>query len=225
MRVHPCSQRSEEWHTLRATRIGGSDAGVCGTTLRNGAEPAGRRDVRVRAALARLHPTPHQPGFMNSDMARGVELEALAVSHYEVMTGATVKTVGYCTRDDLPGVGYSPDGLVGSDGVVEIKAPRPANHLASMQLGLADTMPAPSALECVPGRYHQQLLHGLLVTERAWIDFVSFCPDFPLSLQLHIVRVERSEVSEAMTMYQQQLQSLLDDIERTVTEIRGLLTP
>ena len=54
---------------------------------------------------------------------------------------------------------------------------------------------------------------------------MSFCPDFPLSLQLHIVRVERSEVSEAMALYQQQLQSLLDDIERTLTEISGLLVP
>lgn len=105
---------------------------------------------------------------MTSDMWRGVEHEHYArdlyAEHY-----APVDVVGFMRRDeDGWTLGYSPDGLVGDDGLIEIKCPRAKTHLRTI---LADEVPA---------YYMPQLQAGLLVSGRKWIDFVSFVGGMPL---------------------------------------------
>lgn len=105
---------------------------------------------------------------MTSDMWRGVEHEPYArdvyAEHYD-----PVEVVGFMLRDaDKWRLGYSPDGLVGDDGLIEIKCPRAKTHLKTI---LADEVPA---------HYMPQLQAGLLVSGRAWIDFVSFVGGMPL---------------------------------------------
>lgn len=105
---------------------------------------------------------------MTSDMWRGVECEPIArdlySGHYEAAT-----EIGFMVRDDwgFP-IGYSPDGLVGDDGLLEIKSPRAKTHLLTV---LADQVPAHNMA---------QLQTGLLVSGRKWIDYVSFCAGMPL---------------------------------------------
>ena len=96
------------------------------------------------------------------DMWRGVESEPFARDAYS-RTYAPVREVGFITRD-LGGVavGYSPDGLVGDDGLIEIKAPRAKGHLLDVIDG------------ATPARHMAQLQTGLLVTGRSWIDYISF---------------------------------------------------
>ena len=108
------------------------------------------------------------PVFVNNDMARGTFDEPIArdvyAEHY-----APVAEVGFMVRDDwgFP-IGYSPDGLVGDDGLIEIKSRRQKKHLQTI---LRDEVPAENMA---------QLQAGLLVSERAWIDYVSFCGGMPL---------------------------------------------
>lgn len=102
---------------------------------------------------------------MTSDMWRGVEAEPFARDAYAEHARATVEEVGFMVRtypDDAYTIGYSPDGLVGDDGLIEIKAPRAKTHVQTI---LADEVPA---------HYMAQVQTGLLVSGRKWCDYVSF---------------------------------------------------
>lgn len=105
---------------------------------------------------------------MNSDMWRGVESEPFARDLYSKHY-AEAREMGFIIRDDWGfKIGYSPDGLVGDDGLIEIKSPRAKTHVRTI---LADE---------VPSYYMAQLQTGLLVSGRKWIDFVSYCGGLPL---------------------------------------------
>lgn len=109
-----------------------------------------------------------EDGPMTSDMWRGVECEPIARDAYS-QHHAPVTEVGFMVEDRWGfRIGYSPDGLVGDDGLIEIKAPRAKSHLASV---LADTVPAYNMA---------QLQTGLLVSGRKWIDFIPFVGGLPL---------------------------------------------
>lgn len=111
---------------------------------------------------------------MTSDMWRGVEAEPFARDYYSGHY-AEVREFGFFVREEEGWtLGYSPDGLVGDDGLIEVKAPRAKTHVRTI---LADGVPA---------HYMPQLQAGLLVTGRKWIDFVSFVGGLPL----YVKRVE-----------------------------------
>ena len=98
---------------------------------------------------------------------------------YEFDTGAVVETVGLVDHPNIPMTGASPDGLVGDLGLVEIKCPQPATHL--------DTYEG----RTIAAKYETQIDWQLACTGRAWCDFVSFDPRFPLDMQLVVIRRRR----------------------------------
>lgn len=106
--------------------------------------------------------------YVSHDMLRGSLDEPVArdlyVEHY-----APVTEVGLLVRDDWGWrLGYSPDGLVGDDGQIEIKSRRPKEHLRTI---LADEVPAENMA---------QIQCGLLVSGRQWCDYVSYCGGMPM---------------------------------------------
>lgn len=124
--------------------------------------------------------------FANAAMARGTELEPVARSAYESLREVLVEEVGFVESAELYCVGVSPDGLVGSDGLVEIKCPAAmAKHLEALRT-------CAHAVE-----YRWQIQGQLWVTEREWCDVVSFDPRWPDGLQLAIHRVFRDEAAIA----------------------------
>ncbi len=124
--------------------------------------------------------------FTNAAMARGTELEPIARSAYEQLRGVLVEEVGFCQSSEMECVGVSPDGLIGSDGLIEIKCPSAmAKHLEALRTGGAS----------VYSEYKWQVQGQLWVTDRAWCDVVSFDPRWPEGLQLAIHRVIRDEVA------------------------------
>lgn len=99
---------------------------------------------------------------MSSDMWRGVESEPFARDLY-TRHHAPVTEIGFMVRDDWGfKIGYSPDGLVGDHGLIEIKSPRAKGHLNTV---LSDK---------VPPYNMAQLQTGLLVSGRDWIDFIPY---------------------------------------------------
>lgn len=107
-------------------------------------------------------------GFTSVAMERGHFDEPFAREVYH-NHHAPVTEVGFMVRDDFGfRIGYSPDGLVGDNGLIEIKSREPKIHLATI---LADTVPADNMAQCQT---------GLLVSGREWIDYVSFCGGMPL---------------------------------------------
>lgn len=100
---------------------------------------------------------------VTSDMWRGINAEPFAREAYAATRGVEVEEVGLMVRDfGWSRLGYSSDGLVGDAGLIEIKAPRAKGHIDTV---LNDE---------IPGQHMAQLQTGLLVSGRAWIDYVSF---------------------------------------------------
>ena len=203
-------QRSPEWFAARAGRVTGSRAEAIFSTRKDGKETAARRDYRTELALERLigRALDDGNGYQNSDMRRGVELEPDAFARYEAETGTLVRRTGFLASKDRP-IGVSLDGDVNDfAGVVELKCPRPANHLGYLRAGV------------LPADYLPQIVHGQLVTGAEWTDFVSYCPQFPDELQMFIVRYVRDE--RAIVSYELALAQFLGEVEREYAEIAAL---
>ena len=159
-------QRSPAWFSARAGRVTASKAAdVLALSKKDGKELAARRDYRTQLALEWLlqRPLDDGSGYQNADMQRGVELEPDALAAYEAVTGAVVRRTGFVASTER-NIGVSTDGDVDNfTGLVEIKAPRAANHFGYIKAG------------AVPPEYIPQLVHGQLVTGAQWTDFVSYC--------------------------------------------------
>lgn len=106
---------------------------------------------------------------ITSDMWRGIEDEPHARDAYAEQH-APVEEVGFMIRTFANGhrLGYSPDGLVGDDGLIEIKSRLQKVQLTDVLAGV------------IPAAHVPQLQCGLLVSGRAWIDYVSYCGGMPL---------------------------------------------
>ena len=161
-------QGSDEWLAARCGIVTASVVGqlITPKTIKPAANDTSRALV-VSLAAERItgHVEPIQP---NADMERGTLDEPFARDLYsEHFAEAT--EVGFMVRDDWGfRLGFSPDGLVGEDGILEIKSRRQKKHLSTI---LADEVPIENMA---------QIQCGLLVSDRKWCDYVSFCSGMPL---------------------------------------------
>lgn len=171
-------QGSDEW---LAQRRGIVTASVVGQLITpSTVKPASNDYSRALTALlvAERITDWTDPVYVSDDMLRGHEDEPRAVEKYSEWRGVTVDSVGFMVRDDWGfRIGYSPDGLVGTDGLVEVKSPRAKTHLRTILSGE------------VPPQHMAQLQCGLLVSGREWIDFISYCGGMPMWVK----RVEPDE--------------------------------
>jgi predicted phage-related endonuclease len=130
--------------------------------------------------------------YVSAAMMRGNMDEPLARDLYS-RTYAPVTEVGFMVRDDWGwALGYSPDGLVGDDGLIEVKSREPKAHLATI---LADEVPLANMA---------QIQAGLLVSGREWCDYVSWCGGMPMWVK----RVEPESrwfeaITEAVTSFEE----------------------
>ena len=122
--------------------------------------------------------------FTSAAMQHGTDTEPQARAFYEMEVGADVVEVGFIDHPEIAMTGASPDGLVGSDGSIEIKCPQPATHIKTLMGGAIDR------------KYLLQMQWQMICTGRAWCDFVSFCPSLPLEMQMHRQRVELDDSDE-----------------------------
>ena len=170
-------QGSDEWLEARRGLVTASVVGKL-ITART-VKPASNDDSRaLTALLVAERITGHvDPVYVNDDMMRGQLDEPVARDLYS-QHFAPVRESGFLVRSEPHWkLGYSPDGLVGDDGLIEIKSRRQKKHLQTI---LADEVPTENM---------GQLQAGLFVTGRAWIDYVSFCGGMPL----YVKRVEPDE--------------------------------
>lgn len=209
MRTLAVEQRSDEWRAARAGLLTASRACDALNFRKDGKEGADRRDYRTELVAERLTKAPCESGFSNADTERGVKLEPEAVLAYEAETGTVVMPVGFVVHDTHP-VGYSPDGIVGDFvGLVEVKAPRPANHLAYVRARI------------LPAEHRPQCVHALWLTGAQWIDFISYSPIFPDGLRLFVVRLNRDE--KEIAEYEAKALVFLEEVERECAELRRMV--
>lgn len=171
MQILDCVQGSDEWF---AARIGIPTASNFDKIITTKGEPSKQALKYMYKLAAEKASGQKEDGYQSDDMARGVELENYARSAYEFAMDVNVVQVGFCLAD---GYGASPDGMIGDEGLVEIKCPKPSTHVEYLESGK------------LPTTYFQQVQGQLLVTERKWCDFVSYCP----GLKPLIIRVDRND--------------------------------
>lgn len=160
-------QGSPEWHDLRRGILTASVVGKLLTPTLKVADNDTSRALTATLVAERITGWTEETA-MTSDMWRGVESEPIARDIYSGHYQQAVETGFMLREEDGWSLGYSPDGLVGTDGLIEIKAPRARTHLNTI---LANQ---------VPGHYMGQLMAGLLVSGRNWIDFCSYVGGMPL---------------------------------------------
>lgn len=157
-------QGTDEWLQARLGMVTASVVGqlVTPKTIKPAANP-GTRALVAELAAERITGWSDN-WFQSDDMIRGHLDEPFARDAYAQATGIITDEAGLMVRSfDGYQIGYSPDGLVGDVGLVEIKSRRPKKHLAAI---LADEVPSENYAQCQA---------ALLVSGRAWLDYVSFC--------------------------------------------------
>lgn len=203
-------QRSPEWFAARCGRVTASRACDVLAKIKSG-EAAARRNYRVQLVAERLTGQPQDDGFVSAAMQRGTDLEPQARTAYELLTGQLVKECGFLQHATLP-IGASPDGVMGDfDGLLELKCPNPATHVGYLKAGV------------VPSDYLPQLTHQLLVSGAAYVDFMSYAPNFPEALQTFLVRLKREDVD--LAGYEAAVRAFLREVEDEVLALQTMANP
>lgn len=200
-------QRSPEWFAARAGAFTASRMGDLMARTKSG-PAASRKNMITTLAVERLTGECVET-YTNAAMQRGVDLEQEAIDAYSFEVGVAVTPLAYMDHPSIPRCGCSPDGLIGDDGMLEVKCP------AAMGKHLDALRNASHATE-----YRWQLQHQLFVSGRDWVDAVSFDPRFPRGLQLAIKRVYAdAEDHEAIKA---EIAKADAEIEQIVGELRRL---
>ena len=195
-------QGSPEWLSERAGKV---TASMVSAVLAK-PETAGYRDYQAQLVAEILTGKPQGSDYTNAAMQFGTEMEPLARSAYEAETGFSVDEVGFCQHPTINRAGASPDGLVGDSGLVEIKCPKVATHLAYLIAGV------------VPAGYKTQMMWQMACTGRDWCDFASFRPDLPEHLQLFIVRFNRDPAR--IIDLETAVVAFLDSVDKMLSQLK-----
>jgi len=203
MKVLSMPQGSPEWLAARAGKVTASrisDVMAAKTT-------AAYRDYRAQIVAEILTGQPQESGFTNAAMQWGTEQEKFARAEYELACDWTVDEIGIVLHPTIERGAASPDGLVSTNGLVEIKCPKTATHLQT----LIDKKQ--------PRQYENQMLWQMACTGREWVDFVSYDPRLPEDLQLFVHRFDRDdkrieEIEAAVMQFLSEVDEMIDNIRK-----------
>jgi len=204
MRWHDVEQNTDEWFYLRCGKVTASNA-ACFMANEDKAfgDPAKRYALQI--ALERINGYRSESGFAgNVHTERGHEQEPIARMLYEEMNFVDVTNGGFF---DNGLYGDSPDGLINDDGVIEIKSVIAPVHYATITRGSFD----PS--------YTWQLISHLDCTGRDWVDFVSYCAEFPEHKRLFVSRLYKKDYHENIERLQKRRFEFLRLVESTYLTI------
>ena len=189
-------QNTDEWLGLRGGRLTSSKLPtVMANYGKSFGEPAKRYAVNI--AIEQITGSPISSTYTNDHMARGHEQEPVARMLYEEATFCDVSNGGFF---DAGFVGCSPDGLVGDEGVIEIKSVVASVHFGNIKRKAVD--PA----------YWWQCVGNVKFTNRKWLDFVSYCAEFPIESRLFIHRIFVTDLEDEFQM-----------LDRRIGEFKGLV--
>ncbi len=189
MPIINCEQGSLAWFMERCGRVTGSRVADAMSFLKKGGESQARRAYKAEIVCELLTGKAVEH-FVTKEMEFGILNEPFARAAYELQNDVSVEDVGFAIHPSLERFGASPDGLVGEDGLIEIKCPSTATHLDYL---LADA---------VPDDYKPQMLAEMACAERQWVDFISFDPRLPKRLQLFVKRFLRDDQKIAEMEFQ-----------------------
>ena len=197
-------QNTDEWFALRVGRFGGSTVGkIMANFGKAFGDPAHKEAVRI--ALEKIKGVQSLNNYQNEHMERGHEQEPIARQLYEDKKFCDVTNGGYFIVDD--NVGVSPDGLVGYDGIIEIKSVINTVHFDTVKRNAYDP------------KYKWQLCFNLKCSCREWIDYVEFCADFPEDKKLFIQRLTPDDFKQEYAMINERVPQFLELIKEKINVI------
>ena len=170
MKIYNFEQRTEDWYNIRKGKMTASNAD---TIIANGKG----LETYIYNLMAEYYSSAEKENYINADMQRGIDLEPEARLEFEFYTDLDVQEVGFIEYNEF--IGVSPDGLVGDDGLIEIKCP---NDSIYFKLLLSNN---------IKPEYIAQMQMQMYVTERQYCYFVSYNPNFEKSL--YIKKINRDE--------------------------------
>lgn len=199
MKIINCTQGSNEWLHIRR---GVATASNFSKVVTSDGKPSKQATDYAFQLASELITDIQEESYKSADMQRGNDLEPEARNEYQQETLTLVEEVGFVLCDYF---GYSPDGFVGDDGLVEFKCPNQKTHTKYLMGNK------------LPTEYKAQVQGGLLATKRKWCDFVSYHPNFEDDKRLFIVRVYRDE--EFITVLDGGLKKLNDNKNKIINNI------
>lgn len=206
MIFHDVEQNTDEWYLLRMGKLTGSGASKI---MANYGKAFGDPAKKLAVTIAREQLTGKlsiNDSYSNAHMERGHEQEPIARKLYEDRYFTDVTNGGFF---DCGNCGCSPDGLIGDDGEIEIKSVIDHVQYSNIKRGGID--PA----------YKWQVYFNLKHTDRKWMDFVTYCADFPEATKLHVHRVNRSECAEPFEMIEARTAQFFELVNEVKAVISG----
>lgn len=199
MKTHDVQQGSDPWFALRLKYpLTASEAQAIGNQGKG-------LETLCFSKLAEKYSASAKEKYTNEHLARGVELEPQARSIYELETGYTVEVIGFVTNDKISKLcGASPDGLVGKEGLLEIKCFDDVKHFRFM---------VDSDCFKVEPEHVWQMQMQLLVTGRKWVDFVAFNPNYKKSILIQRIEADlemQKKIKEGLKIGEK----IIKDIEK-----------
>lgn len=175
-KTHNLEQGTQEWYEVRKAKLTASRAQAIGNNGKG-------LETYVFELMADYYSQAEKEQFTSKDTERGNELEEYAREMYELEQGVSVEQVGFIESDKH--VGCSPDGLVGKDGLLEIKCLNDVKHYKLLVKGEKE----------IDSQYLWQVQMQLLITGRKWCDLMFYNPNFKESTK--IFRIEPDKTKQA----------------------------
>jgi putative phage-type endonuclease len=172
-------QGSDAWRLARVGSLGASRLSEAIVRTKTG-YGASRANLMAELICERLTGQPADR-FVTQAMQHGTDTEPEARNAYSFYCGREVEQVGLIRHPSIERTHASPDGLIGSDGMLEVKCPQPAAHIETL-LG-----------QEIPAKYVTQMMWQMACAGRQWVDFCSYSPALPESMRVFVKRLHRDD--------------------------------
>lgn len=199
-------QRTEEWFDARLGKVTASRVKDVVAKTKTGYSTS-RKNYAAQLVCERMTKQ-RQESYTNAAMQLGTDQEPNARAAYEMSHDGMVEEVGFIDHPAIDMAGASPDGLIGSDGMIEIKCPNTATHIEWLLAGK------------VPSEHLPQLAWQMACCGRYWVDFVSYDPRMPEKLQLFVVRYKRDD--GYIAELEAEVKSFLNEVSSTIEKLEAL---
>jgi putative phage-type endonuclease len=200
-------QGTAGWLAERCGKVTASRIADMMAKTKAGAWGSTRANYKAQLVAERLTGTVAD-SFTNAAMQWGTATEPEARRAYAFYADAEVVETGFVAHPTIAMSGASPDGLVGSDGLLELKCPNTATHIDTL-LG-----------QSIPDKYQKQMLWQMACTGRKWCDFASYDPRLPEEMRLFVKRLERDDA--AIAEIEREVTAFLAEVEKTVADLSTL---
>ena len=191
-------QGTDEWLAVRVGKFTGSDFHVL-----LGKSQTAQTIIYKKASERLTGVRSDSDNFSSVHTERGHDLENEARLSYELLSDNQVSEVGFVELNEF--VGCSPDGLVGDDGMIEIKCKDNHNHLKSV------------IKNHIEPTHKTQMQFNMYVSDRKWCDYIMYNPNF--SDSLHVIRVERDK--EYINKIKGRLEELNIEVNKIINQFKG----